>query len=116
MCLEFLLFKPPRGRTAMVDDAKKSRGWTPRRIVRSIGTISIVTSLVMALIGAYGLGASVSAKVFYIYWSVFFLFLFAAVMMATIDALVTMVKFRKEREDLKKMAGSAMRSGDISKH
>lgn len=65
----------------------------------------------MAIFGAYGLGTGVAPKTFYVYWTVFFFFLMGAIALAILDALVTMVKFRKEQKNLTKMAGQAARDG-----
>jgi hypothetical protein len=89
-------------------DGKKT-GWTPRRVVRRTGTIAIVVAFFMAIYGAYGFGKDVTPKFLYIYWTVFFLFLMTAIALAMIDALITMAKFKKERNDLKQMARDAMR-------
>lgn len=94
----------------MIGDANKSPRWTPRRLLRLVGIAAIALSLLMAVFGAYGLGTKVSARVFYIYWTVFFFFLMSAIALAVIDALVTMVKFRREHRDLKRKIGGAMRN------
>lgn len=92
-----------------MDTEKKKSGWTPRRVVRWMGTIAIAGAFLMAIVGAYGFGTDVTPKFLYIYWTIFFLFLMAAVALAMIDALITIAKFRKEHNDLKRMARDAMR-------
>jgi hypothetical protein len=89
----------------MTGNEKKNTRWTPRRIVRSAGTTAISTAVLMALYGAYGLGVEVSARAFYIYWTVFFVFLMGALALAIMDALITVAKFKQDRESLKKTAG-----------
>ena len=83
---------------------EQRRRRTARRVVRRVGSITIGTALLMALFGAYKVGSEVSTKVFYVYWTIFFVFLMSAIALAMFDALLTMVKFRKERGKLQKTA------------
>ena len=92
----------------MTGNEKKRPRWTPRRVVRSAGTTAISTAALMALYGAYGLGVEVSARAFYIYWTVFFVFLMGALALAIMDALITVAKFKQERESLKEAAGGTL--------
>ena len=104
-----LLPPAPQERSVVMDTDKKKAGWTPRRVVRWAGTISIAVAFFMAIFGAYGFGKDVTPRFLYIYWTIFFLFLMIAVALAMIDALITMAKFRKEHSDLRQMARDAMR-------
>ena len=72
-----------------------------RRVFRWVGIINLAIVVIMALYGAYGLKTSVSVRVFFIYWSVFFLLLMSAIVLAMFDALATMAKFKKEHEKLR---------------
>jgi Kef-type K+ transport system membrane component KefB len=87
-----------------METAEQRRRRTPRRVLRRVGSIAIGTALLMALFGAYKVGSEVSPKVFYVYWTIFFVFLMSAIALAMLDALLTMIKFRKEREKLKRTA------------
>ncbi len=87
-----------------MEAVEQRRRRTARRVVRRVGSIAIGTALLMALFGAYKVGSEVSTKVFYVYWTIFFVFLMSAIALAMFDALLTMVKFRKERGKLQKTA------------
>ncbi len=50
----------------------------------------------------YGLDTRSSLRLFFVYWTVFFALLLGAIALAVLDALVTMVKFRKEHMELRK--------------
>jgi hypothetical protein len=91
-----------------MDADGKKPGWTPRRVVRWTGTIAIALASIMAIYGAYGFDVDVAPKVLYIYWSIFFFFLMAAVALAMFDALITMAKFKKAHSDLRQMARDAV--------
>ncbi len=86
----------------MIDTADKKRRWTPRRVLRWVGAGAIGICLLMAFFGVYGLGPKVSLEVFYAYWSAFFFFLMCAIALATIDALATILRFRKEHNELRR--------------
>lgn len=85
--------------------------WTPRRVVRSAGIVAILISALMTLFGAYGPPADFSPKAFWVYWTIFFFFLMGAIGLAMVDAMITIVKFRKEHRDLWKLAGDAVHDG-----
>lgn len=94
----------------MGEAGERSR-WTPRRVVRSAGVVAILISALMTLFGTYGPPADFSPKAFWVYWTIFFLFLLGALGLAMVDAMITIVKFRKEHKDLREMAGDTMRGG-----
>jgi protein-S-isoprenylcysteine O-methyltransferase Ste14 len=54
----------------------------------------------MALFGAYSINFKSSARLFFFYWSVFFVMLISAVTCAVLDAFTTMIRFRKEHRKL----------------
>jgi amino acid transporter len=83
-----------------------------RRVLRTAGTITLVISLFMALFGAYGIDYTASAKLFFIYWTIFFVMLMSAVGIAVVDILMTIFKFRKEHADLRREFGSRTRKTD----
>ncbi|MFQ5551971.1 MAG: hypothetical protein ACE5FJ_12125 [Gemmatimonadales bacterium] len=95
----------------MIDAADKRRGWTPRRVLRWVGTAAIGIAFLMALFGAYRVGSKVSTRVFYVYWTVFFFFLMSAIALAMFDALVTIARFRKEHKELQKTARHTLTGG-----
>ena len=72
-----------------------------RRVFRWVGIINLIIVIIMAIYGAYGLKTTVSVKIFFVYWSVFFLLLMSAIVLAMLDALTTMAQFRKEHERLR---------------
>ena len=86
----------------MSDDGDRKRGWTPRRVFRWVGVVALAIALFMAVLGAYGLDTRSSLRLFFVYWTVFFALLLGAIALAVFDALVTMVKFRKEHMELRK--------------
>jgi hypothetical protein len=88
-------------RKAMSGGKEVWRRWTMRRIFRWIGIIDLIIVVVMAAYGAYGLKTDVSPKTFFLYWSVFFILLMAAIVLAMFDALATMARFKKEHEKLR---------------
>ena len=94
----------------MGEAGERSR-WTPRRVVRSAGIAAILISALMTLFGAYGPPRDFSPKAFWVYWTIFFIFLMGAIGLAMVDAMITIVKFRKEHSDLREMAADAMRGG-----
>ena len=96
----------------MDNEIPKDRGWTVRRVLRTVGAITIVISLVMALYGAYGIDYTASARLFLIYWTIFVVMLMSAVSIAILDILMTIVKFRKEHADLRREFGSRSRKTD----
>jgi len=93
--------RTPRKRTIVNSETAKNRGWTVRRALRTLGTITLVISLFMALFGAYGIDYTAFARVFFIYWTMFFVMLMSAVGIAVLDVLMTIVKFRKEHAELR---------------
>lgn len=96
----------------MGSETSKDRGWTVRRVVRTIGAITILISLFMALYGAYGIDYTASARVFFIYWTIFVVMLMSAVGIAVLDILMTIVKFRKEHAELRREFGKRARKSD----
>ena len=88
-------------------EAKKRPRWTPRRVARWTGAVAIVAALFMAVFGVYGLPNDISPKALWLYWTFFFFFLMCALGLATIDAMITIVTFRKEHADLRRMAREA---------
>ena len=81
---------------------RNKRPWTPRRVFRWIGIVVLMIALFMALIGAYVLKSTISVRFFFVYWTIFFLLLLSAIVLAMFDALATIVKFRKEHTELRK--------------
>ena len=79
----------------------KIRQWTLRRVFRWVGITNLAIVVIMALYGVYGLKTTISARMFFVYWSVFFLLLMGAIVLAMFDALATMAKFKKEHENLR---------------
>jgi hypothetical protein len=94
--------RTPRKRMAMMSDAAGKRRWTPRLVLRWCGMIALVIALLMALFGAYGFDPRVSPKLFFVYWTVFFILLVGAILVAVLDALATIIKFRQEHMKLRK--------------
>jgi amino acid transporter len=80
-----------------------------RRVLRWVGIGNLAVVVVMALFGAYGIRTTVSPKVFLIYWSVFFILLMGALVLAMFDALTTMVSFKKEHERLREAVTKQLR-------
>ncbi len=78
------------------------REWPMRRIIRWVGIIMLVIIALMAAFGAYGLRTTASMRVFVIYWTVFFILMMTVIVLAMFDALMTMAKFKKEHEKLRK--------------
>jgi len=93
----------------MGDEEKRPR-WTPRRVVRWTGTTAITTSALMAIFGAYKVGTNVSPRVFYVYWTIFFFFLMGAIALAMVDGMITIVKFRKDHIELKRITRQAVQN------
>ena len=89
-------------------EAREKSRWTPRRVVRWTGAVAIVTALFLAVFGAYGLPRDLAPDALWVYWTIFFLFLMGAIGLAMIDAMITIVKFRKEQVDLREIARKAM--------
>jgi hypothetical protein len=89
-------------------EAKEKARWTPRRVVRWTGSVAIVTALFLAVFGAYGLPKGLAPRAFWIYWTIFFFFLMVAIGLAMTDAMITIVKFREEHADLRRMAREAV--------
>lgn len=71
-------------------------------MMRSAGVAALVAVVSMALLGAYVFDFTDSARSFFIYWTVFFVLLMSAIVLAVFDAAATIVKFRKERTMLRK--------------
>jgi hypothetical protein len=89
-------------------EAGKKPRWTPRRVVRWTGAVAITTALLLALFGAYGPPRDYSVDAFWAYWTIFIFFLMGAIGLAMIDAMITIMKFRKEHADLRTMGREAM--------
>jgi len=77
-----------------------------RRVFRWVGIINLAIVVIMALYGVYGLKTTISARTFFVYWSIFFLLLLGAIVLAMVDALATMARFKKEHEKLRNSIGS----------
>jgi heme A synthase len=98
----------------MSGEKNKWRQLTMRRVFRWVGIINLVVLILMALFGAYGLKTSVSVRTFFVYWSIFFILLMAAIALAMFDALATIAKFKKDHEKLRAAIRShAQESGDL---
>jgi hypothetical protein len=75
--------------------------WTTRFVVRLVGLALLAVVVIMALLGAYVLDFSASARSFFIYWSVFFVLLMSVIAVALFDTVATIVRFRKEHAKLR---------------
>ncbi len=96
-------------------EASERPRWTPRRVVRWAGVAAIVTALFLAVLGAYGPPRDLAPKAFWVYWTIFFFFLVCAIGLAMIDATITIMKFRREHADLRRMARESARDHGKSK-
>ena len=104
--------RTPRKRTIMDNEASKDRGWTVRRVLRAAGTSTLVISFFMALFGAYGINYTASARLFFIYWTIFVVMLMSALSIAILDILMTIARFRKGHADLRREFASRTRKTD----
>jgi hypothetical protein len=76
-------------------------GWTARRLMRLIGAAILAVVFIMALLGVFVFDVNSSPNRFFIYWTIFFLLLLSAVVIAMLDALATIGKFWGEHEKLR---------------
>ncbi|RJP26072.1 MAG: hypothetical protein C4520_01200 [Candidatus Abyssobacteria bacterium SURF_5] len=79
----------------MNDNRGQSR-WTARLLMRTIGAGILAVVVVMALLGVFVLDLTKSVNAFFIFWSIFFFLLLMAIVIAMLDALATIGKFRSE--------------------
>ena len=93
----------------MNDNGRGKRRWTPRLVLRWIGAITLTISLFMALYGAYGFDTATSAGVLFVYWTVFFFCMMSTLIIAVLDVLMTIVKFRKAHTELRRSFSDGVR-------
>ena len=98
----------------MNDNGRGKRRWTPRLILRWIGALTLVISLLMALYGAYGFDTSTSAGALFFYWTVFFVCMMSTIIIAILDALMTIIGFRKAHTDLRRSFSKNTRANSNS--
>lgn len=75
--------------------------WSARFAMRLIGAGILAVVVIMAILGAFVLDLMKSFTAFFIFWTVFFLLLLAAIVIAMLDALATIGKFRQEHAKLR---------------
>jgi polyferredoxin len=93
----------------MTGEGRQKKPWTLRRAFRWAGIIMLAATVLMALFGAYGLKTTVPVKMFFFYWTIFFVLLWCTIALATFDALLTIVRFRKEHKKLRESIGRQLR-------
>jgi uncharacterized membrane protein len=76
-----------------------------RFALRLFGVVALAIVVVMALCGVYLVNFTDSPGKFVVYWTVFFCLLFGVILLAVLDTLLTMWRFRKERERLSREFG-----------
>jgi len=87
--------------SANMDDRRGHNRWTARFAMRVAGAFFLAAVVVMALLGVSVVDVNRSARVFFIYWTIFFFFLLCAIAIAMLDAIVTIGKFRTEHAKLR---------------
>ena len=87
----------------MISDPWGKGRWTHRRVLRTVGIVTLVIVIIMALVGAYAFDFTASPRSFFIYWSIFFTLLLGVIGVAVIDAIATIIRFRKEHMKLRNM-------------
>jgi hypothetical protein len=95
----------------MIGDPWGKSRWTPRGILRTTGIAALVIVILMALIGGHALDFTGSPRSFFIYWTVFFILLLSAIALAVLDAIATIVRFRKEHTKLRNTFRRELREG-----
>ncbi len=85
----------------MIDDKRQMGRWTARAALRLIGAAILVIAGLMALLGAFVLDLTTWPALFLIYWAVFVLLLLMVVMIAMLDAVATIGKFKREHAKLR---------------
>ncbi|GAB4353517.1 MAG: hypothetical protein Kow0099_37770 [Candidatus Abyssubacteria bacterium] len=94
----------PHGATT-AGDTRGPRRWTMRFTLRVFGVVTLAVVVVMALCGAYVIDFDDAQGEFVTYWTVFFFLLLGVIVLAMLDAALTMVRFRKEHERLRREFG-----------
>jgi hypothetical protein len=84
-----------------MNDKRGQSWWTARRAMRAAGASILALVVLMAVLGVFVLDLTTSVNAFFIFWSVFFLLLLLAIIIAMLDALATVGKFRGEHARLR---------------
>jgi len=85
----------------MIGDPWGKGRWTSRAILRTAGATALAIAILMALLGGHVLDFTESPRSFLIYWGVFFILLLSVIVLAMLDAIATIVRFRKEHTKLR---------------
>ena len=85
----------------MMNEKRGHKQWTARYAMRVIGAGVLAVVVLMFVLGVFVLDLTQSVNTFFIFWSVFFLLLLAAIIIAMLDTIATIGKFRKEHAKLR---------------